>query len=94
MKCETVKGRNKTHHVKVFTLSTCGWCKKTKELLKSLDVEYEYIDVDKLTGDDLAEVMDEVEKYNPYRTYPTIIIDKGKQKILGFKDDEIREKLR
>lgn len=94
MKCETVKGRNKTHHVKIFTLSTCGWCKKTKELLKSLDVEYEYIDVDKLTGEDLTEAMDEVEKYNPYRTYPTIIIDKGKQIILGFKDDEIKEKLR
>lgn len=94
MKCETVPGKNKKHHVKIFTLSTCGWCKKTKELLKSLEVEYEYIDVDTLSGDDLREAAEEVKKYNPYRTYPTIIVDKGKQVILGFKDDEIREKLR
>jgi len=93
MKCETVKGKNKRHHVKIFTLSTCGWCKKTKELLKSLDVEYDYIDVDTLSGNELTEVMEEVGNYNPYRTYPTIIIDKGKHVILGFKDDEIKEKL-
>lgn len=94
MKCETVPGKNKKHHVKIFTLSTCGWCKKTKELLKSLDIEFEYIDVDRLSGDDLQEAAEEVNKYNPHRTYPTIIVDKGKHVILGFKDDEIREKLR
>jgi len=93
VKCETVPGRNKTHQVKIFTLSTCGWCKKTKELLKSLDVQYEYVDVDKLSGDDIIEATEEVKKYNPNRTYPTIVIDNGKHVILGFKDSEIKEKL-
>ncbi len=94
MKCETVPGKKKAHKVKIFTLSTCGWCKKTKELLKALDIEYEYVDVDKLTGDDIAEANEEVKKYNPYRTYPTIVIDNGKHVILGFNDKEIKEKLR
>jgi glutaredoxin len=93
MKCETVPGKKKDHHVKIYTLSTCGWCKKTKALLKALDVEYEYVDVDTLSGDDYTEATDEVKKFNPYRTYPTIVIDHGKQVILGFKDDEIKEKL-
>lgn len=93
MRCETVPGKKKTHHVKIYTLSTCGWCKKTKALLKALDVEYEYIDVDTLTGDDYTEASEEVKKYNPFRTYPTIVIDHGKHVILGFKDDEIKEKL-
>jgi len=93
MKCEKVPGRKNTHHVKIYTLSTCGWCKKTKELLKALDVAYEYVDVDTLAGDDYAEVNEEVKKYNPYRTYPTIVIDHGKHVILGFKDAEIKEKL-
>jgi glutaredoxin len=93
VKCVTVPGKNKRHHVKIYTLSTCGWCKKTKELLKALDVEYEFVDVDRLGGDDIAEVNEEVQKYNPYRTYPTIVIDKGKTVILGFKDKEIKEKL-
>ena len=93
MKCETVPGKKTAHHVKIYTLSTCGWCKKTKELLKSLDVAYEYVDVDTLTGDDYAEVSEEVKKYNPYRTFPTLVIDHGKHVILGFKDKEIKEKL-
>ena len=94
VKCEIVPGKKKTHHVKIFTLSTCGWCKKTKELLKALDVQYEYIDVDKLSGDELLEANDEVKKYNPYRTYPTIVIDNGKSVILGFNEKEIKGKLR
>jgi len=93
VKCETVPGKNKIHHVKIYTLSTCGWCKKTKELLRTLDVEYDYIDVDTLTGDDISQVHEEVKKYNPNRTYPTIVIDRGKYVILGFNDTEIKEKL-
>jgi glutaredoxin-like protein NrdH len=94
MKCETVPGKKKTHHVKIYTISTCGWCKKTKELLKDLDVQYEYVDVDKLSGEDMNEAFEEVKKYNPNRTYPTIVIDHGKHVILGFRDEEIKEKLR
>jgi len=93
MKCEVVPGKKKTHQVKIYTLSTCGWCKKTKALLKALDVQFEYVDVDTLTGDDYTEATEEVKKYNPYRSYPTIVIDNGKHVILGFKDEEIKEKL-
>ena len=93
MKCEIVPGKNKTHHVKIFTLSTCGWCKKTKALLKSLDVEYEYVDVDTLTGNDYTEASEEIKNFNPHRTYPTIIIDHGKHVIRGFNDDEIKKRL-
>lgn len=93
MKCVTVPGKKKNHHVKIYTLSTCGWCKKTKALLKDLDVEYEYVDVDTLSGDDYTEATEEVKKYNPHRSYPTIVIDQGKHVICGFKDNEIKEKL-
>ncbi len=93
MKCELVPGKKKNHQVKIYTLSTCGWCKKTKELLRSLDIEYEYIDVDKLQGSDLEQARTEVKKVNPSGSYPTVIIDNGKKIIIGFKDDEIRKVL-
>lgn len=91
MKHETVPGIHKEHHVKIYTLSTCVWCKKTKELLKTLDVEYEYIDVDTLTGSDLEQATEEVKKFNPYRSFPTIVVDDGKHVILGFNEKEIRK---
>jgi glutaredoxin len=93
MKFEKVIGKNKKHQVKIFTLSTCGWCKKTKELLKSLDIDYEYIDVDKLTGNELEEAIEGLKKYNPRCTYPTMVIDEGKHVILGYKDNRIRKVL-
>ena len=93
MKCETVSGKKNEHKVRIFTLSTCGWCKKTKDLLKSLDIEYEYIDVDKLSGEELSEVREEIKKFNPRQSYPTIVIDGGKKVIIGYKDEEINEVL-
>ena len=93
MQYTTVNGKNNKHQIKIFTLSTCGWCKKTKKLLDSLDVRYEYIDVDKIFGDELEEVTEELEKYNPWSSYPTMIIDGGKQVIIGYKEDQIREVL-
>jgi len=94
MKCETVAGKNKKHHVQLFTLSTCGWCRKAKDLLKALDVEYEYIDIDGLPSDTWEEVHAEMKKYNPLGTYPTIVIDHGKKVVVGYKDSDIKGALR
>ena len=54
-----VKGKN-CGKIIIYALSTCGWCKRTKELLSSLGVEYSYIDVDLLEGDDRRKAADEI----------------------------------
>ncbi len=84
-----VKGKRKEHDVKLFALSTCGWCKKTKKLLADMDVEYECIDFDLLSDDEKKEMRDELKRYNPAVSFPTIIVDKDGV-IIGFKKDEIR----
>ena len=83
----------KACHIMLYALSTCGWCRKTKELLKALDVDFEYIDVDTVSDGELAEITDELKKYNPRRSYPTIVVDDGKHVIVGFQDEEIKEVL-
>ena len=88
-----VNGKNKKHHVILFALSTCGWCRKTKELLKSLEVEFNYVDVDTLSDNDLVTVRQEVKKHNPHVSFPTIVIDNGKEVIIGYQDEKIREVL-
>ena len=90
MKTEKVSGTNATHDVKIFTLSTCGWCRKTKELLRELNVQYEYIDIDKIDGLDQVAARDELKKHNPRASFPTLVIDDGKIVIIGHKDEEIR----
>jgi len=97
MECESsikkVGGENRGD-VLLFTLSTCIWCRKTKSFLDSLGVEYGYIDVDLVDGDEGEMVMLEMHKYNPKTSFPTIVVNKGEKVILGFEEDQIRESLR
>ena len=85
-----IEGKNKGD-VKLFALSTCIWCGKTKKLLSELGVEYDCIDVDLLDNDDQQEALREIRKYNPSGGFPTMVID-GKECIVGFDESKIRDK--
>ena len=91
VKIQHIKGKNKGK-ILLYALSTCGWCKKTKDLLKNLGVEYSYIFVDLLNESDKENVMNDVSKWNPSCSFPTIIIN-NKECIVGFKEDKIKEAL-
>jgi glutaredoxin len=77
--------------VKLYTLSTCSHCKNTKQFLNNLGVRYDFIDVDLLQGQERTGMIEEVKKYNPNTSFPTILI--GNRIIVGFKENEIREAL-
>ena len=76
--------------VVAYTLSTCGWCKKTKELLGSMGVDFTHIDVDLLSAEERKKIEEEVKGYNPGLTFPTLVIDDGKRVITGYRAEEIR----
>jgi glutaredoxin len=86
-----VSGRKKGT-VMLYALSTCVWCKKTKELLASMGVEHDYLFVDLLPEKEMEQVMEQVMKFNPKGSFPTLVID-GKKCIVGFREAEIREAL-
>ncbi len=77
--------------IMLYALSTCIWCKKTRELLQSLGVDFDYIYVDLLKGDDRAQAIDEIKKYNQGASFPTVVI--GEKTIIGFREKEIKEAL-
>lgn len=77
--------------VKVYSLSTCGHCRSTKKLLSECKVEYEYIDVDTLVGEERKAIIEDVKKVNSRCSFPTIII--GDKVIVGYKEKEIKEAL-
>jgi glutaredoxin len=77
--------------VKIFTLSTCSHCKATKKFLNENGITFEFIDVDQVQGTQRENILKEVVKYNPQRSFPTIII--GDKIIVGFKEDDIRKAL-
>jgi len=80
----------KSAHIVVYALSTCPWCHKAKNLLKDLGLEYYYEDVDLLGEEEQRNVMSEVARWNPGRSFPTIVID-DKRAIVGFDEAELRK---
>jgi glutaredoxin-like protein NrdH len=77
--------------VKMYTLSTCSHCKRTKEFFRSQGIEFEYTDVDLLTGDERREIVERIRNLNSRISYPTILI--GDTVIIGFQENEIRDAL-
>jgi len=77
--------------VRIYTLSTCIHCKATKKLLNACGVQYEFTDVDLLPEDERYAILEDVKKFNPRCTFPTIII--GDKVIVGYQEHEIKKLL-
>jgi len=77
--------------VKIYSLSTCSHCKSTKKMLSDCTIQFDYVDVDTLVGDERAAILEDVKKFNPKCSFPTVII--GNTVIVGFKEKEIKEAL-
>jgi glutaredoxin len=77
--------------VRMFTLSTCSHCKATKRFLDDCAVKYEFTDVDLLEGEERTAILEDVRKWNPRCSFPTIVI--GDKVIVGYREDEIKEAL-
>jgi glutaredoxin-like protein NrdH len=85
-----IEGKDKGD-LKLYALSTCIWCGKTKKLLADLNVAYDCVDVDLLDYEDQQEALKEMRKFNPGGGFPTLVID-GKDCIVGFDEEKIKEK--
>jgi glutaredoxin-like protein NrdH len=92
MQLSKVSGKNTAHKVLVYALSTCVWCKMTKQFLKDNDVEYEYIDVDLCDEKDKVKVRQHIQSKGGNLGYPTIIVDDDIL-INGFRKDKLKEAL-
>ncbi|MFH0887313.1 MAG: glutaredoxin family protein [bacterium] len=86
-----VDGKDKGK-IMVYALSTCIWCRKTKELLTKMGVAYDWVDVDQLKRDESMEAQKEIRKWNPPCSFPTMVIN-GKKCIIGYDENVIKKEL-
>ncbi len=75
--------------IKIYALSTCIWCKKTIEYFKKQGLPFEHIYVDLLKGGQDKLVFQELERLNPDKSFPTVLI--GDRVIVGYKTNEFDE---
>ncbi|MFA5114176.1 MAG: glutaredoxin family protein [Candidatus Margulisiibacteriota bacterium] len=86
-----VKGKD-AGELKLYSLSTCGWCRRAKKFLDEAGVAYSYIDVDLLPDKEQDQLAAEVMKWNPAETYPTVVIN-GKTGFLATDTDRLKKEL-
>ena len=91
---QEVDGKNDTHTVSIFTLSTCMWCKKCKRYLNEREIKFKYIDVDKITPDQKSKILQYLrENYKPDRiSYPFLICDD--KFVVGYDPNKYEELMR
>lgn len=82
---------SRKHTIKLYTLSTCSHCNRTKKFFRENGIEAEFTDVDLLTGDERERVMSEVRRLNPECSFPTICIND--EVIVGFNEEKIKKAL-
>ncbi len=92
METVRVTGENNRHKVLMYALSTCVWCKLTKQFLKDNKIAYEYVDVDLCSENDRRGVKKDIQSRGGDLVYPTLIID-DKVLINGLRKDQIKEAL-
>jgi glutaredoxin-like protein NrdH len=88
---EHVNGK-KVGKVVLYALSTCGWCHKTKDFLQQLGIDFDFVYVDMLEGNEREDTLSEVEKWNPRGSFPTLVV-RNEKSVVGFQEKEIREAL-
>jgi len=81
----------KQPEIRLYTLSTCSHCNRTKKFFQECGLKVEFTDVDLLSGAERERIMTEVRKLNPEVTFPTICI--GDKVVVGFNEERIRKAL-
>jgi len=92
MNISKVAGKKNNHEVVIYALSTCVWCKMTKQFLKDNDIEYEYVDVDLCEEEDKQKIREHIQNKGGNLSYPTTIVDDSIV-ITGFRKDKLKEAL-
>ena len=73
----------------MYALSTCGWCKATKQFLRDNNIEFEYVDVDLVDKKVLEDIKNDILKRGGNLAYPKIIVD-NVLLISGFDKEKIK----
>lgn len=78
--------------IKVYALSTCPYCKRTRKFLDDNKVAYDCIEVDLLDDDAQDKALAEIEKLTGRQSFPVVLI--GDEVIVGHDEGRLRSALK
>jgi glutaredoxin len=77
--------------VKMYTLSTCLWCKRTKKFFEERNIPFEAVDYDKQEEAEQERIMSEMRKNGGGGSFPYVCI--GPDIVQGYEPDEFERLL-
>ena len=77
--------------VKIYALSTCLWCKKTKKFFEERKIPFEAVDYDKADEAEQERIMAEMRKKGGGGSFPYVCIDSDV--VQGYEPDEFERLL-
>ncbi len=77
--------------VRIYSLSTCLWCRKTKKWFEEKGVAFEAVDYDKLDDSGKETLMKEIKSCGGTGSFPFVKIDNSC--VQGYDPDEFEKKL-
>ena len=81
-----------TDEVFVYGLSTCPWCRKTKQWFTDSRIEFQSVDVDTLSGEEQDAAAEKAFKLSGGRRFPVVVING--EAIVGYSPDKFLEHLK
>ena len=89
---DTIRGPHDEHQTVFYGLSTCVWCKRTRQFLEDQGVAFDYVYVDLLKGQEREEAVEQVRCWNSAVSFPTVVVDDS-QCVIGYKPEKLKEAL-
>jgi glutaredoxin len=77
--------------VKVYSLSTCLWCKRTKQFFEERKIQFDAVDYDKLDEAEQERLMAEMRANGGGGSFPYVCI--GSDVVQGYEPDEFERLL-
>lgn len=68
--------------IKVYALSTCPYCHQARAFLADNKVDFDVVEVDKLTGQERTDAVAEVQRLSGGTSFPVIVA--GDDVVVGF----------
>lgn len=84
----TVSGPKSDHTLRLYSLSTCAFCRRAMKYLEEHGFEYAYVHLDRIDFEVKREAKKELkEKYEDVPVFPILTVD-GQEAISGFLEEK------
>ena len=70
----------------LYALSTCPWCRKTKQFFKEKNIPFEFVDYDLADFGEQDRIVANMKKYTDHISFPFVLI--GEAVVQGYNPEK------